>query len=62
MISMVIKKITDLLKDYRRVLSVAKKPTLDDMKEIIRVCGIGMAVIGVIGFAFFMVFALTGGY
>lgn len=59
---MFIDKIMEKLNDYRRVLSVAKKPTKDDLKEIIRVCGIGMAVIGFIGFLFFLVFAFGGGY
>ncbi len=55
-------KVKEALNDYKRVLSVAKKPTWDDLKETIRVCGIGIAVIGVIGFAFFLLFALTGSY
>ena len=62
MIIMVVNKIVELLSDYRRVLSVAKKPGLDDMKEMIRVCGIGILAIGVIGFLFFLLFAFTGGY
>ncbi len=59
---MVFKKIADLLQDYKRVLSVARKPTTDDMKEIIRICGLGVLIIGMMGFVFFLVFALLGGY
>ncbi|HLC59355.1 MAG TPA: protein translocase SEC61 complex subunit gamma [archaeon] len=56
------KKLNDKLANYKRVLSVAKKPTLDDMKTVIRVCGMGIALIGSIGFFFFIVFALLGAY
>jgi len=54
----VFKKIIDILSDYRRVLNVAKKPTLEELKDVIRICGIGIAFIGFIGFVFFLVFAL----
>jgi protein transport protein SEC61 subunit gamma-like protein len=48
--------IADKLKNYARVLRIAKKPTLEDFKDTARVCLIGMAAIGVIGFLLYMLF------
>ncbi len=43
------------LKEYKRVLSITKKPSGDEFKSISKVTGIGMVVIGVVGFLVFMV-------
>ncbi len=45
---------------YRRVLQVAKKPTLNDMKEVLRICGIGFLIIGVVGFVFYLISIMVG--
>ncbi len=45
---------------YRRVLQVAKKPTAKDMKEVLRICGIGFLVIGSIGFIFYLISIMVG--
>jgi len=46
------------LGNYRRVLSIAKKPTLENFLESVRKCAIGMILIGSIGFLIYLVFVL----
>ncbi len=36
--------------ECRRVLTVTKKPTRDELMSIVKVAGIGIALIGLIGF------------
>lgn len=36
--------------ECRRVLRVTKKPTMYEFKTIVKVSGLGMAIIGIIGF------------
>ena len=43
-------KFKSFLAECRRVLKITKKPTTDEFKVIVKVSGIGMAVIGLIGF------------
>jgi|TARA_Y100000310_G_scaffold341834_2_gene442382 protein transport protein SEC61 subunit gamma-like protein len=43
------------LREYRRVLSITKKPSMEEFKAVVKVTGLGMAVIGLIGFTIFMV-------
>ncbi|RZD32018.1 MAG: protein translocase SEC61 complex subunit gamma [uncultured DHVE6 group euryarchaeote] len=42
-------------REYKRVLSITKKPSMDEFKAIVKVTGLGMAVIGLIGFVIFMI-------
>jgi protein translocase SEC61 complex gamma subunit len=56
-----IKKIIEKINDYKRVLSVAEKPTVEELKEIIRICGIGMVILGAIGLIFYIIFYFIGG-
>lgn len=39
------------LKAYIRILKIAKKPGLHEFKTILKVTGLGVIIIGVIGFA-----------
>jgi len=43
------------LREYKRVLSITKKPSMDEFKAIVKVTGLGMAAIGLIGFVIFMI-------
>ena len=43
------------LREYRRVLSITKKPSMEEFKAVVKVTGLGMAVIGLIGFTIFMI-------
>ena len=57
--------IKETLIKYKRVLQIARKPDKDELKETIRICGIGILIIGVIGFIFYIISVLitilTGG-
>ena len=44
-------KLKKFVKECKRVLKVTKKPTQMEFKTIVKVSGIGMLVIGFIGFA-----------
>jgi len=43
-------KLRTFLAECRRVLKITKKPSTDEFKVIVKVSGIGMGVIGLIGF------------
>ena len=43
-------KAKKFLKECRRVLKVTRKPDSHEFKTIVKVSGLGMAIIGVIGF------------
>lgn len=47
------------LKDYLRVLSIARKPTRKEFEQAAKLSGLGMLVIGMVGFLIFMIFALA---
>lgn len=51
----VYQKIKETIGDYIRVLRIAKKPTKDEYKLMIKVTGIGMLIIGFIGFIIQMI-------
>ena len=44
----------------RRVVLVSTKPDPDEFKVSTKITGLGMVIIGVIGFVVFMIFALLG--
>jgi protein translocase SEC61 complex gamma subunit len=48
------------LLEWKRVLQVARKPTKDEMFSSTKICSLGIALIGVIGFGIFLVFAVLG--
>ena len=43
-------RFTTFLRECKRVLRVTKKPTKDEFRTIVKVSGLGMTVIGLIGF------------
>lgn len=45
-----ISKLKAFIEECRRVLMITKKPTGEEFKTIVKVSGIGMLVIGMIGF------------
>ena len=45
-----ISKLKAFIEECRRVLLITKKPTGEEFKTIVKVSGIGMLVIGIIGF------------
>ncbi len=44
------KRLKDFAVECKRVLKVTKKPSKFEFKTIVKVSGLGMAIIGVIGF------------
>jgi protein transport protein SEC61 subunit gamma-like protein len=46
----IFQKLKDFGKECIRVLKVTKKPTKDEFKTIVKVSGLGILVIGLIGF------------
>ncbi len=48
------------LRKYARVLQIARKPGKDEFVSSSKICALGIAVIGVVGFAIFLIFILTG--
>jgi protein transport protein SEC61 subunit gamma-like protein len=47
--------IKEKLQNYKRILSIAKKPTGEEFKDTSRVCAVGIALIGIIGFVLYMI-------
>jgi len=52
--------IRETLKRYKRVLMIARKPDAKELKETSRICGIGILLIGLIGFIFYIISVLGG--
>ena len=50
MVITVFTKLKSFALECRRVLTVTKKPTKDELMNIVKVAGIGIALIGLIGF------------
>ena len=49
-----------MLKDYKRVLKTAKRPTWDEFKRSSMLVGVGMLIIGSIGLVINLIFQLVG--
>jgi len=43
------------LKEYFRVLKIAKKPDKSELKSTLRICMIGIGLIGLIGFILYII-------
>ena len=48
-------KFKEFVTECRRVLMVTKKPTNDEFKQIVKVSGLGILLIGLIGFMIQMI-------
>lgn len=48
-------KVKRFMKETMRVLRVTKKPNRDEFMSITKVTGLGIVIIGVIGFVIFMI-------
>ena len=53
-------KLRERLERYKRVLIVAKKPSVEEFKISLKICVIGTLLIGMIGFIFYLIFGLVG--
>lgn len=43
------------IKEYLRVLKVSKKPERDELMSTLRICLIGIGLIGLLGFVFYLI-------
>ena len=55
MVVAVFVKLKSFAEECRRVLRVTKKPTRPELMNVVKVSGIGIALIGIIGFVLSMV-------
>jgi protein transport protein SEC61 subunit gamma-like protein len=51
----------NLIERMRRVLLVSTKPDKEEFKQSVKITGIGIIIIGMIGFIIFMIIQLLGG-
>jgi len=49
------------IKKYLNILIIARKPTKNELKNILRAVLYGFIVIGSIGFVFYMISVIAGG-
>jgi protein translocase SEC61 complex gamma subunit len=52
--------IKETLTRYKRVLILARKPDLKELKNVARICGIGFFIVGAMGFIFYLISVLGG--
>jgi protein transport protein SEC61 subunit gamma-like protein len=50
--------ITKKMREYKRVLSITRKPKMNEFQAVVKVTGLGMTVIGLIGFTIFVIVQL----
>ncbi|MBT4539033.1 protein translocase SEC61 complex subunit gamma [Candidatus Woesearchaeota archaeon] len=48
-------RIKKFFKETVRVMRILKKPSREEYKNLVKVTGLGIAIVGIIGFAIFMV-------
>ncbi|MCD6590813.1 MAG: protein translocase SEC61 complex subunit gamma [Candidatus Aenigmarchaeota archaeon] len=47
--------IKDIIKNWKRVLQIARKPTKEEFTITSKVCGLGLIIIGFVGFVIFII-------
>jgi protein transport protein SEC61 subunit gamma-like protein len=52
-------KIINTLHEFRRVIIVSRKPDMEEISTISKIAGIGIAIMGLIGFAIQIIFQLA---
>lgn len=48
-------KIVERLRNYARVLKIAKKPTKEDFYEAVKICLMGLFVVGMLGYIVYII-------
>ncbi len=48
-------RVKKFIKETSRVLRITKKPNQEEFKTLLKVTGLGIAIIGIIGFLIFLV-------
>ncbi len=54
-------RLTNFIQQTRRVLLVSSKPDKEEFKQTAKITGIGILIIGIIGFLIFIAAQLVGG-
>lgn len=52
--------IKETLQNYKRVLTIASKPSREELLDVSRICAIGMVVIGTLGFILYVIGVIGG--
>ncbi len=47
------------LQNYSRVLKIAKKPDLEEFSDSVKICFVGLVVVGIIGFLVYILSIAT---
>jgi protein transport protein SEC61 subunit gamma-like protein len=53
-------KIREKIREWKRIIEVARKPTKDEFVLSSKICAVGLALIGIIGLIIFIAFILIG--
>jgi protein transport protein SEC61 subunit gamma-like protein len=53
--------ISATLREYRRILKIAKKPSMKEFQKILKISGAGMILVGFIGFVIQLLWQLMSG-
>jgi protein translocase SEC61 complex gamma subunit len=53
-------QIGERIKSYMRVLRIAKKSGFDEFSEELKICLVGLVVVGIVGFVIYLVSVLLG--
>ena len=53
-------KIKETLQNYKRVLKISSKPSKEDFSTTAKICAIGIAIMGILGFLLYIISVLTG--
>lgn len=53
-------KIRETLKRYKRVIILMRRPTIEELKRLSKICALGFIVVGLMGFFFYMISVLSG--
>lgn len=56
-----IEKIKEALQNYKRVLIVSSKPSVEELRSTAKVCAMGTVIIGIIGFIIYLISVLFVG-
>jgi protein transport protein SEC61 subunit gamma-like protein len=46
----ILNKVIFALKEYKRILTISRKPTPEEFKRVMKITGLGMLLVGIIGF------------
>lgn len=53
--------IKEILRKYRRILQISRKPGKEEFLTSTKICALGIALIGIIGFVIFLIATLLPG-